>query len=61
MVVSLQPRRPSRVIKSKAYVDDEEPVEAAPSTVSDPVVEGVNHSNDDSVCPSLACGTPFVY
>jgi hypothetical protein len=42
-------------------VDDEEPVEAASSTVSDPVVEGVNHSNDDSVCPSLACGTPFVY
>jgi hypothetical protein len=47
---SFQARRPGRMIKSKPYVDDEEPVEGTSTTVSESVVEGVNHSNDDSVC-----------
>lgn len=50
----IQPKRISR-IKSKQFVEDDEPVDSLSTSVSEPVVEGVNNSIDDSVCLSIAC------
>jgi len=48
--VTLQLKRPGRIIKSKAIVDDADSPDATMTPVSDPVMEGVIPLTDDPVC-----------